>query len=337
MPSFLHNKYIRFAGTGILILVGIFVVFVVLASLNSARSTIGMSGDSLPYNTLSPSFSPPVEMNAYRANTEMATDGLSYYPPQPNTGNYTADLENFETTTYNITGKTRQFDEVCAVIKNLKNDDEIHFKNLNESTNSCSSVFFVEENKSEEILSLINSYKGVEYLRRTSSVTRYKQQLQSQTDILQQQLGNVQKSLYTAETQLNNLTNFYLTSEDVGTLSKRVNESLQLIDQLTQRKININRQLDSLFQQSADLEARMGVVEFSVNINRSNPIYPNKNSNKWERAWGELNETFTDTLIGLTAFFGIFLLWVFRLTIYGIVLLIVMRAIWKLIKFLWTK
>lgn len=333
MPSILQNKYLRFAGIGILLFIGLLVFW---GTINLFSSSIGLSGS---YEGYAPSVTIPSSMERGPSYDRVSMNGedLSYYPPQPNSGSYTADLETYETTSYKITGKTKQFDEVCGAIKNLKGDSEIHFKNLNESTNYCSSVFYVKDSKSKEVLNILASHRGIEYVRNTSSVTRHKQQLQSQTNILQQQLGNVQRSLYTAETQLNNLNSFYLTSDDVGTLSKRINESLQLIDQLTQRKINLTNQLNNLYQQSADLEARMGVIEFSVNVYRSNPIYPNKNSNKWEQAWDELSDTFTDTLIGLSAFFGVFLLWVLRLTIYGIVLLIVLRAIWKLIKFLWTK
>lgn len=339
MHPLLQNKFVRVGGVIVLVVVVIFfLLVVVLGSLNDARSgpNMGMSADmayGLP--------SAPAYDGGYANERAMVSEdsiGSSYYPvPEPVPGGYTSDLEKYETTTYSVTARTKQFDEVCSAIRNLKSDQEIHFKALNESTNNCSSTFYVKEAKASEVLTTLTTFKGVEYVRNTDSVTRHRQQIQSQTSIIQQQLANVQRSLTTAETQLNNLTDFYLTSEDVATLSKRVNESLALIDQLTERKIGLTAQLNNLYQQAADLEARMGVVEFSVNINRSNPIYLEKDSQKWERAWDDLSNTFTDTLIGLSAFFGIFILWILRFVIYGLVLLVLARLLWKLIQFVWSK
>ncbi len=336
MHPFLQNKFIRVAGVGLLIVITLSIVLVLLASMNSARST-GLGYDSSFESSYMPSISKSYPAaDSLMANREMGYE-TDYYPPQPNTGSYTADLESYETTSYSVTARTRQFDEVCSAIKTLKSDSEIHFKSLNESTNNCSSTFYVEENESERVLATLTSFKGVEYVRNTNSVTRHRQQIQSQTSIIQQQLSSVQRSLTTAETQLRNLTDFYLTSDDVSSLSKRVNESLALIDQLTQRKINLTSQLSNLYQQAADLEGRIDVVEFSVNISRSNPIYLEKDSRKWERAWEGLSDAHTDTLIGLSAFFGIFLLWIFRMVIYGLVLLLIAKLLWKGMKFIWNK
>ncbi|MCB9815467.1 hypothetical protein H6785_02740 [Candidatus Nomurabacteria bacterium] len=337
MPSLLQNKYVRFAGIGILLLIGLVIFWGIVNLFSSSTGLNDGSFDSYDYNAVSPTAPSYAGKMAVTEEMGLSDRDAMYYPPVPAPNGYTSELETYETTSYLVSGKTKQFNEFCNTIKNLKADTEIHFKSLNESTNNCNSIFYVVENKSENVLGTLAGYQGVEYTRNTSSVTKHKQQLQSQTSILQQQLASVERSLTTAETQLNNLTDFYLTSDDVATLSKRVNESLALIDQLTQRKISLTSQLNNLYQQSADLDERLGVVEFSVNVSRSNPIFLNKDSQKWERAWDELRDAYTDTLIGLSAFFGIFILWTLRLAIYGIVLLLLARGLWKLIKLLWNK
>jgi hypothetical protein len=42
--------------------------------------------------------------------------GSSYYPATRTSaqGGYTSDLEKYETTTYSVTARTKQFDEVCS-------------------------------------------------------------------------------------------------------------------------------------------------------------------------------------------------------------------------------
>jgi hypothetical protein len=332
MPRFFQSKFIRFGGVGLLLII---VLTVLWGATNLMTSSTGLSSDS--YNDARyPSAAGGFASGKMMQEESVAADSV-YYPPQPNTGNYTSDLETYETTSYLVTARTKQFDEVCSAIKNLKNDSAIHFKNLNESTNNCRATFYAEINQAKNVLTTLTAFNGVEYSRDTQSVTRHRQQIQSQTSILQQQLSNVQRSLTTAETQLNNLTDFYLTSDDVSNLTLRVNESLRLIDQLNQRKINLTSQLNNLYQQSADLEQRLGVVEFSVNINRSSPIFVNKDSQKWERAWEDMSDTYTNTLIGLSAFFGIFLLWVLRISIYLIVVTILLRGLTKFVKLIWSK
>lgn len=132
-----------------------------------------------------------------------------------------------------------------------------------------------------------------------------------------------------AEAQLVNINNALATNVDASNLSIRVTESLRLIDELTQRKINLNSQLSNLYQQAADLEERLGVVEFSTNISRSNPIYPNEDSRAWEVAWDELSDAYRETLIALSATFLVFLLWTLRVIVYLLVVTIVLRILYR--------
>jgi len=123
----------------------------------------------------------------------------------------------------------------------------------------------------------------------------------------------------------------------LATGSSTLAASRKFRDTLTGRKINLTSQLNRLYQQTADLEEQIDVVQFDVTINRSHPIYPNQESQKWEMAWEELKDTYTDTLIGLTAFFGIFLLWTIRLAVYLLILIVVLRGLWKFAKLLLSK
>ena len=173
--------------------------------------------------------------------------------------------------------------------------------------------------------------------RNTQSVTRHREQLQSRTSILRQQLASVERSLSIAETEFDEIAAFAREANDAVTLASAIREKLSLIDTLTQRKISLTSQIDSLLQQAADLEEQLNVVQFTVNIQRSYPLFPNETSRKWEQAWGELDNQFTDTLIALTAFFGIFLLWTVRITLYALVGIVVIRGLWKFIRFVWKK
>jgi len=334
MQPLLRNKFFRFGIAGVVILLALSVLaMIVLASLNDARST-GYSDSSMGLSA--PSFSNEMHMRGVSSDG-MVSESDYYYPSEPAYDNYTSGLESYETTQYSVNSRTRQFDELCSTIKKLKADPNIHFKYLTTSTNNCYSTFYVEENKVENVLTTLTAFKGVEVNRNTSSVTRHREQIQTQTSILKQQLQSVESSLNAAETQFDEIAEFARESKDASTLAQAITQKINSVDMLTQRKINLASQLNQLYKQAADLEERINVVQFDVTINRSHPIYPEQNSRKWEQAWEELKDTYTNTLIGISTYFGIFLLWVLRLSIYLVVLIVILRGLWKFIQVLREK
>lgn len=333
MP-FLNNKSIKIIGTVALIFLALIVVGVIL--LNSiGNQSFGIStGTSAPMSPSAPS------NNSYRSEgiqveSDSFDGSISYYPTfEPGS---ISRLENYETTNYTITARTKQFDSLCEDVENLKANPDIDFKFINSSTNNCQAHFYADTEIAESVLETFTAFSGVEIKRNTESVTRHKDYIESQTIILEQQLSTVERSLSAAERQFDEIADFARQSKDAATLSEAIRYKLENIDTLTQRKINLTAQLDRMYQEAAELSERIGVVEFSVSIYRSNPIYPNRYSQKWDAAWNELKDQFTETAIGLTTVFVIFILWAVRITIYLLVVLLLARVLWKVGTILWQK
>lgn len=342
MQSLLRNKFIRFGLMAIGALVALLVVLFILALLNTSSTGLGIKGsemDGAYYEQTAPSVANVFDRGMMPGDSvSMEAVDSSYYPyPEPTPDGYTAGLESYETTSYSVTARTKDFDALCATVAGLKSDTAIHFKSITSNINNCYASFYVAPEKVDGVLATLTSYRGVEVNRNTESVTRHKQQLDSQTMILQQQLARVNSSLTAAEAQLDRLNQVFNSSDEVTKLSSEVTKSLQYIDQLTQRKISLLDQLDNLYQQSADLAERMTVVQFDVRITRSTPLIVDKYERQWDQAWEELKDEFTNTLIGLTAFFGIFLLWTVRIGLYLLVILVLIRGLWKFAKVLWNR
>jgi hypothetical protein len=339
MYPLLQKKIIKFIGIGLAALAAFFILIIFLASLNDARSSVRGASMGMPEGVgYTSSFNINSERGASVGNEmKMMQAESSYYPPQPSPDSYTSGLENYETTEYSVTARTKQFDEMCGVLSALKEDSQIHFKYLNTSTNNCRATLYASDAEAERVIDTLTVFAGVEITRNIESVTRHRQQIQSQTSILKQQLSSIQSSLTAAEIQFDEIADFARENKDAATLSEAISQKLNNVNTLTQQKINLTARLNQIYQQAADLEERINVVQFNVSINRSNPIYVGQESQKWEQAWKTLRDTYTATLIGLSAFFGIFLLWTMRLAIYLLVVIVVLRGFWKFTKFLLSK
>lgn len=338
MHPFLHNKFVRFTLFGV---GGLFIIFIILIFLSLLNSSTGLNSNldsaRIPSAPMLPQDYSTSKADMYSAEEmEMGAPVSSYYP-EPNPTGYTSGLESYETTRYAVSGRIKMFDEFCSSLTALKSSAAIHFKSINQSTNNCRATLYTEEAEAERVLTTLTSFVGIEFVRNTESVTRHRQQIQSRTAILQEQLASVSRSLSMAETQFDELADFARQANDAAALSEALRFKLQNVDNLTERKINLTSQLNNLYQQAADLEERMNVVEFSVNVNRSNPILVGKYEQQWERAWQDLRDAYNDTLIGLSAFFGVFILWIVHAFVYLLVVLVVLRGLWKFGTLLWSK
>lgn|GEM_PF-3164037 len=65
------------------------------------------------------------------------------------------------------------------------------------------------------VLDILGTYDEVELNRSTESVTRPREQIQSQTSILQHQLASVESSLSIAETEFGEIATFTREANDV--------------------------------------------------------------------------------------------------------------------------
>lgn len=339
MPSLLQNKFVRFGVFGVVALVLLLVVVsVILASLNNARSMpIGKNLDFYSRGEVGVSSAPAMMMDGDdMAMEEIARMTSSYYPePIPAPGGYVDGLEDYETTDYSVSARTRQFDEFCASLRTLKTEDRFAFTYLSEETNHCSATFYTDEQYVEEVLSRFGQLSGVEISRNTFSVTQRRERLENRTDILRQQLESVDRTLSVGETQFDEIIAIARASNDASELSSAISEKLRMIDSLTQRKIDLISQLDNILQKSAELNERLDKVQFNVSVQRSTPIYPGQDQRKWQLAWKQLGDEFTNTLIGLSSGLGIFLLKVMQYGVYLLILLLLAKLVWQFGRKVW--
>lgn len=339
-------NYVKKFGLPLLAVVGGLAILLVLSNMftsgvrikSGSESLVSIPGAPMGHTQTASYDMVESEMAYYDGGYDGYGGGNSYMPaplPPADPTGYMPNLEGYETTDYNVTARTKAFDEACSLLNNLKARDDIHFKYLSEDENYCSTNFYVEEGKEDGVVEQLKGISNVEISRVTNSVTRQRQRLQTESDILAQQLASVEATLTEAERQYSELTEVAWAANDAAALTEAIRDKLNMIENLNQRRISLVSRLQSFAQRSAELEERIGVVAFNVSITRANPSNSQYKDSLWEEAWDELDDAVTSFLIGLTAYFGIFLLRVVQYVIYGIVLLVLFRFGWKLLQQIW--
>lgn len=325
--SFMKNHIVKKAAWIIAALV--VVLLLLWGIVNFMSSSTGLSGDSVSFRNQG------IQENAVApAAMDIAQGGFAP-PTTPNTGGYTANLEQYETTDYQVTGRVKAFELFCDTLETLKADDRYDFRTLQSSLNNCRATFYSEEQYANDVLTQLQQYEGVQTSRITESVTRHREQIQSRSNIIRQQLNSVTSTLYEAEQAYDEIAAFARAERDTETYSEAITEKLRQVDQLTQRKISLTSQLDTLAQQAADLNERVGVVQINVSVSRSYTLNPDKAAREWEQAWEMLTDTWTSFGIWLTVYLGIFLLFVAQWSLYLVILLVLARLGYKLARRIW--
>ena len=330
-------KYVAIGAAGLLALLVLFAIWV---AIQFAGSGLGFSsgGSSLSVSPSGPAVGRAVpgtsmEESAYDS---VSSDSISMPVPPPTPGpDYVAGLEDYEVTDYRVTARTEQFDEACRVLTELKADDTIDFRSLSESLNRCGARFFVDREDEERVRMQLSGIDSAVVTRTTDSVTRRRSELKNQTQILEEQLASVERTLLEAERQYDEIAELARQSSDASALTQAISNKLNMTNTLNARRIQLTERIRQLRQQSADLEERIGKAAFSVTINRSYPIDPDGDSRRWEEAWEFLKEQYTSVLIGFTAYLGVFLLRALQFAFYGLILIVLARLLWKFIRYVW--
>lgn len=329
----------KYAVLALMVVGGLFVVLALFVILGVASFTgLGSQGfSSAPSAPGAPGVSPDYSRSTSGlADMEQAVSDESFMPsPMPVPTSYVPNLEQYETTDYRASARTRDFDEACTLLRNLKTDDDIDFKNLSVNTNYCTATFFTKPEKVSVVLDQLQEISGVEISQTTESVTRRREQLQTESDVLRQQLASVERTLADAERQYTEITEVARASNDAAALTRAIRDKLSTIETLDQKRINLLSRLRSMSQQAADLDERIGVVAFTATFYRSFPVDADKKSRQWETAWKELSDAFTVFLIGFSAYLGIFILKIVQYAVYALVLLLLVRFGSKFVRRIW--
>ena len=247
------------------------------------------------------------------------------------------DAEAFEVKQYDASIETRNLTQDCAVISRLKSRTDVIFETTNEYERGCNYTFKVEKDSANEILALI---EGLDPKDLNESVYTIKQEVTdytSEIEILEKKLASLDTTLSEALASYENISALATRTGDVESLAKIIDSKLNLIERLTNSRLETSGQLERIARAKAEALDRLAYTNFNVSIYENTYVDGEAIKDSWmyaiQRFIVDVNTLIQEMSIGFIAL----LLLIIKFTLYAIVLLFVLRFGWSFAKQVWNK
>ncbi len=348
MDFFTNFKYtplniLKVAVVGVL---GLIVLVFALSILNSTVKPLlqqGIAGVSSP--SMPPSYGmgggyaeSDASYNYYSKGEGVNLSVRNIMPyPQPIGGTVGNDAEEYEVTDYSASIETRNREKTCRMIADLKVRSYVIFESANESDTTCSYSFKVEHEQVEEILAFIKELNPKDLSESTYTIKRQIEDYTSEEEILTKKLASIDETLANSIRAYNEITALATGSQNVDTLAKIIDSRLQLLERLTQERININAQLERLARAKEEQLDRLEYTYFNVYVYENKFVDFENIQDSWKAAirdfFATVNKAFQDATINLIAL----LISTIPFILYLIILLVAAKYGWKFVRRVWEK
>lgn len=257
-------------------------------------------------------------------------------PMPPATGGGVGNrAEEFEVKQYYGTIETRTKTETCSTIASWKAKPYVIFESANESDRSCDYTFKVEKTRVEEVLAQVKALNPKDLSENIQSIKRQVDDFTSEVDILTKKQASIEKTLDDAVRAYDEITALATRTQDAASLARIIESKIQIIERLTQERINVNEQLDRLARAKADQLDRMEYTYFQLSVYENKFVDGENLKDSWKAAVREfvqdVNRIAQDLTVGLVALFFFAIQWL----IYFFIVLVIVKYVWKFTKAIW--
>lgn len=247
------------------------------------------------------------------------------------------DAEDYEVTNYSASIRTRDLNNVCAQIAGLKSLDYVIFESANLYNQGCNYVFKVKIDRKEEILAVIKSLKPRDLTESSYTIKRQVDDFTSEIDILTKKRASIDETLGKAILSYDEVTNLAVQTKDVESLTKIIDNKLQLINRLATERISVNSELERLNRQKTDQLDRLAYNYFQITVVESKFIDGQAIKDSWRNAVKDfinnINKMAQNVTINLLSVVVVFV----QIVFYFFILLLAVKYGWKLTKYLWKR
>lgn len=247
------------------------------------------------------------------------------------------EAEAYEVTQYNASIETRRLEDTCATIAGLKSRADVIFEHANAGDRNCSYTFKVKHASVQEILAFIKKLDPKDLSENTSTIKRQIDDFTNEVDVLEKKRASIDETLKSAINAYNEVTVLATRSQNADALAKIIDSKIQIIERLTQERININEQLDRLSRAKADQLDRLDYTYFYVNVFENKFIDWENMRDSWKASVQQFFYQLNKVLQDLTLNLILLALFVVQWLIYAVIALFVAKYGWKFAKNVWNR
>ena len=248
-----------------------------------------------------------------------------------------ANAQQYEATDYDVSYSTAHYKNTCAAIVGLKSRENVVFESSGEYNNYCEYVFKVKREQASDILDFLKGLKPKELATRTYTIQDQVQDFTSQISILQDKLASIDDTLGKATAAYDEVSTLATKEKDVDSLAGVINSKINTIQQLTQERIDINSQLDLIQRTKADQLDKVDYTYFNVTVSDNSWFVWQDIKDSWNSAIKYSISNVNQMLQNLSVNLVVFLFTIAQYLVYGLILLIVAKYGWKLVKNIWQQ
>ena len=265
--------------------------------------------------------------NATSPSVSPAPDGLT-------TGD---NAEEFEVTRYSANIETRHLEDTCDKVAALKSRDDVIFENADNYEKSCNYSFKVRRESVAEILAVIEELDPKELNENTYTIKRLIDDYTSEVEILEKKMSSIEETLANAVAAYDDITKLATKTQDVESLAKIIDSKINIIEKLTQARIEVNAQLDRLGRAKAEQLDRLDYIYFNVYILEDKFIDGQNLKDSWKAAIKSFVRDFNKVVQNITVNLVTLLFLILQYLIYIFLVLIIAKYGWRLGKRIWKK
>ncbi|MFH1047494.1 MAG: hypothetical protein V1738_04280 [Patescibacteria group bacterium] len=247
------------------------------------------------------------------------------------------DAEAFEVTSYGASIETRDLERTCGTVADLKSRDYVIFENANDYDRGCSFTFKVRHDNVEEILAIILDLNPKDFSENTYTIKNSIEDYTSEEQILIKKLETIDATLDKATSAYDDLTSLATRVQDVESLANIINSKINIVERLTQERININAQLERLQRAKADQLDRLEYTYFNVSVFENKFVDWENLKDSWKNAVQNFVWDINNIVQGVSVQLVTLMLRIMQIALYLVIVLVVVKYGWKLAKYIWHR
>lgn len=246
-----------------------------------------------------------------------------------------SDAEAYEVTSYSATIEARDIDRVCSDIMNLKGREEVIFENVYEYERGCSYTFKVLHDAVGSVLDTLNALNPRELSENTYTIKRQIDDYTSEIDILRNKLATIEKTLEEALVAYEDVTGLAARTQNVESLAKIIDSKLQVVERLTNERINVISHIERIERSKANELDRLTYTYFTVSVYESAYFDGEALADSWKHAVRKMVTDVNMILQSLTVGLGAFVFFILQVLTYLFIGVLVLKYTWRGVKAVW--